>query len=250
MTIPVIVRRELHGLCVSPLAWAVLAAAVFIVAWIFLVQVDAFLAVQPRLKVLENAPGLTALVAVPVLRAAGGVALLLVPVLTMRTFSAELQSGSFDLLQSSPAGTLSIVLGKYLALLGFLGLLLALVSAMPLTLLAGGQLDLGHLAAAVLGVALLLGCFAALGLFISTLTTQPAMAAAMTYGLLLLLWLFGSGSAGGSLGAFLEWGSLRTHLNTFLQGLVRSSDLLFYPLASCTALALAVRRLELRRTEG
>jgi len=250
MSILVIARRDLRSLFLSPLAWAALAAAVFVLAWIFLVQVDAFVALQSRLKGLQSAPGVTALVAVPVLRAAAGVALLLVPVLTMRSLSSELQSGSFDLLLSSPAGTLSIILGKYLALLGFLALFLALVGAMPLTLLEGAKLDLGHFAAAVLGLALLLACFAALGLFVSSLTAQPAMAAVMTYGLLLLLWLFGSDSAAGSLGAILEWVSLRSHLETLLQGLVRTSDLFFYLLASCTALALAIRRLELRRTEG
>jgi ABC-2 type transport system permease protein len=232
----VIAGRELRGLFLSPLAWTLLAAMSFIMAWIFLVQLDAFQLIQPRLKGLESPPGLTALVAVPVLR--------------VRTFSAELQSGSFDLLRSSPAGTSAIVAGKYLALLVFLAAMLAIVTAMPLSLLAGSHLDPGLLAAAVTGVALLLAGCAALGLFVSTLSSQPAMAAVMSYGLLLLLWLFGSDSDRGSLGAVLDWLSLRTHLETLLRGLVHLSDLLYYLLCIGTALALTVRRLELRRTEG
>jgi len=246
----VIAGRELRGLFLSPLAWTLLAAMSFIMAWIFLVQLDAFQLIQPRLKGLESPPGLTALVAVPVLRAAAGISLLVVPLLTMRTFSAELQSGSFDLLRSSPAGTSAIVAGKYLALLVFLAAMLAIVTAMPLSLLAGSHLDPGLLAAAVTGVALLLAGCAALGLFVSTLSSQPAMAAVMSYGLLLLLWLFGSDSDRGSLGAVLDWLSLRTHLETLLRGLVHLSDLLYYLLCIGTALALTVRRLELRRTEG
>jgi len=247
----VIARRELLSLFLSPLAWVLLAITGFILAWIFLVQIDAFQLVQPRLKGLEGAPGLTQLVAAPTLRSAGGLVLLVLPLLTMRLLSGELRSGTFDLLQSSPVGTSGIVLGKFLGLMGFLAVLLALLAAMPLSLLAGGRLDLGQLAAGLLGLGLMLASFGAIGLFLSSLTAQPTVAAVLTYAALVFLGIVHlAAGAEGEGSELFRWISPQAHLEPLLGGNVRSGDLIFYLLAIATSLALAIRRLELRRTEG
>jgi ABC-2 type transport system permease protein len=247
----VIARRELYALFLSPMAWAVLAVVTFILGWIFLVQVDAFMVVQSRLPSLEGAPGLTDLVAAPLFGTGAGVVLLIMPLLTMRLFAEERRSGTFDLLQSSPVSTLAIVLGKYLALLGFLALVLALIAAMPLSLLVGGALDGGQLAAGLLGVALMLASFAAVGLFISSLTAQPGVAAVLTYGVLLFFLIVQAAAKGEQDGGGLfEWLSMQAHFAHLLEGLVRTGDLVFYVLLTAAALTLCVRRLELMRTEG
>jgi ABC-2 type transport system permease protein len=61
--IRVIASRELRSLFLSPLAWSVLGVLQLVLAWVFLVQVDTFMQIQPRLAALEGAPGLTDLVA-------------------------------------------------------------------------------------------------------------------------------------------------------------------------------------------
>jgi ABC-2 type transport system permease protein len=207
--------------------------------------------VQPRLKALEGAPGLTDLVAAPLLGTAAGITLLVTPLLTMRLFAEERRSGTFDLLQSSPVSALAVVAGKYIALLAFMALILTLAAAMPLSLLAGGDLDLGQLGAGVLGLGLMLASFAAIGLFVSTLTAQPGVAAVVTYGVLLFFLIVhaaGSGAEDGS--AVFRLLSLQAHLANLLEGLVRTGDLAFYLLLVAVSLTLAVRRLELLRTEG
>ena len=60
-----IAARELRSLFLSPLAWAVLAVVQFILAYIFLTQVDNYLAWQPRLAAVEGAPGVADLVIAP-----------------------------------------------------------------------------------------------------------------------------------------------------------------------------------------
>lgn len=246
-----IAGRELRSLFLSPLAWSLLAVTQFILAWSFLVQIEGFQAVQPRLLGLEGAPGLTDLVATPLLGTAAGVMLLLIPLLSMRLISEEYRSGSFALLLSSPISMTQIVLGKYLGLLGLLAIMLLLTAAMPLSLFIGGSLDLGKLAAGLLGLGLLLAAISAIGLFVSTLTPQPAVAAVGTYGLVLFLWMInlatGADGAGSTLFA---WLSLTTHFERLASGLVRGSDLAYYLLLIITFLLLAIRRLDSCRLQS
>lgn len=244
-----IATRELRSLFLSPLAWSLLAVTQFILAWLFLVQMDSFLQIQPRLAGMEGAPGLTDLVAAPLLGDAAIIVLLLVPVLSMRLISEELRSGTFSLLLSAPASMTQIVLGKYLGLLGMLAVILLLTAAMPLSLLVGGALDLGKLAAGLLGLGLVLAASAAVGLFMSSLSPQPAIAAVGTYGLLLFLWLINlAAGAEGEGSALFAWLSMATHFERLLSGLVRSSDLIYYLLFIVGFLILSIRRLDGLRT--
>ncbi|MEW7979313.1 MAG: ABC transporter permease subunit [Candidatus Sedimenticola endophacoides] len=241
-----IARRELRALFHSPLVWVLAGVLQLLGAWLFLVQLEEYLQVQSRLATLENPPGVTDLVLTPLLEALAGLALLVVPLLTMRTLSEEFRDGTIDLLLSSPLRMGQIVLGKYLALLSLLSLLLAL---MPLSLLLGGEIDTGRLASGLLGLLLLLGCCAGIGIYLSSLTRQPAVAAISTYGALLFLWIVNlAGGEGG--GPLFDWLSLSCHYRRLLDGLVFSSDIAYYLLVTGVSLTLAGRRLESRRLQG
>jgi ABC-2 type transport system permease protein len=240
--------RELRSLFLSPLAWTLLGVMQLILAWLFLVQIEQYLQVQPRLATLANAPGITDLVVLPLLDSAAIVIMLLIPLLSMRLISEEYRSHSFSLLLSAPLPLNRIVLGKYLALLTLLGAMLLLTALMPLSLLLGGQLDLGKLAAGLLGLGLELALFGAIGLFISSLTARPAVAAAGTYGLLLFLWIIDlAAGSGGEGSALFSWLSPTHHYHQLLSGLVSSADLLYFLLLSSAFLFLTVHRLERRR---
>lgn len=240
-----IAARELRSLFLSPLAWTLLAVAQGLLAWIFLILMNDFRELQGRLVGLDNAPGVTDLVAAPLLRVAAWVLLLLTPLLTMRLFSEERRSRTLDLLLAAPVGASAIVLGKYLGVLTFLLSGVALVALMPLSLAAGATLDFGKLLAGLLGLSLLVASFAAAGLYLSTLTAQPVAAAAATLGLLSLLWTvdatgIGQETTGGSLFGYL---SLLRHTDALLLGLFDSADVAYYLLFSMAFLGLAIRRL-------
>jgi ABC-2 type transport system permease protein len=244
-----ILLRELRSLFLSPLAWVLLGVMQLILAWLFLVQMEQFLQIQPRLAKLAAAPGVTDLVAIPLLDSASLIIMLLIPLLSMRLFSEEYRNNTFRLLLSAPVTLTRIVLGKYLALLALLLIMLLLTALMPLSLLMGSELDLGKLTAALLGLGLELALFGAIGLFLSSLTERPAVAAAGTYGLLLFLWILNmaAGSEGqGS--ALFNWISPAAHFRSLLSGLVQSSDLLYFVLLTTAFLLLTVHRLEGRRT--
>jgi ABC-2 type transport system permease protein len=245
-----IAGRELRSLFLSPLAWAILAVVQLLLAYLYLVQIEAFMLLQPRLLGLEGAPGLTDIVVAPLLGNTAVILLLVVPLLTMRLVSEEYRNRTLSLLLSAPVSMTDIVLGKYLGLLGFLFLMLGMIALMPLALLAGGSLDLGKLAAGLLGLALLLASFAAAGLFMSTLTAQPTVAAISTFGLLLLLWIIDwAGSAGTQASELFSYLSLVRHYESLLSGLFNSADVAYYALFTLTFLVLSIRRLDAQRLQ-
>ncbi|MFN3786155.1 MAG: ABC transporter permease subunit, partial [Thiothrix sp.] len=183
-----IASTELRRMFVSPLAWSILAVVLFILAWVFLLAVSEYLTfVKPQLAALEDPPGVSDLVVPTLYLWAGFIMLAVMPLLTMRQFAEERMNQTLPLLTSAPLSTLQIVLGKYLGLLLFVLLMVGLLTLMPLSLAPFTSLDWGMLAAAVVGLVLLLASFAAAGLFLSVLARQPVIAAVTTFGLLLFL---------------------------------------------------------------
>ena len=250
MTILAIAARELRSLFVSPLAWAMLAVAQGLLAWLFLIQIDVFVQLQPKLAAAPGAPGVTDLVAAPLLAYAAVVLLFLVPLLSMRLLSEEYRSGSIRLLLSSPLSSTEIVLGKYLGLLGFLALIWLMTALMPMALYAGTSLDPGKLSAGLLGLALTLAAMGAVGLYLSSLFRQPATAAVMAFGVLLFLWIADHAGRPTEESGLFDWISLSVHYEFLLRGLVRSSGLIYFLLLILTPLILAVHRLERLRQGG
>ncbi len=103
---------------------------------------------------------------------------LYVPLLTMGLVSREFQSGSIKLLLSSPVKIKEIVLGKYIAMMTY-GIIF--IAILCLYILAGyysiKSLDLGLLASGLIGIYLLFCAYAAIGLFMSCLTSYQVVAA-------------------------------------------------------------------------
>ena len=242
--------HELRSLFLSPLAWVILAVVQFILAWTFLGQLDIYLGVQAQLAALEQPPGITELLVSPLYGTASFLMLLVIPLLSMRLISEERRARTLPLLFSAPISLSSIILGKYLGLMGFLSIMLLITTLMPLSLLGAGDLDFGLLAANLLGLLLLLAAFAAASLYISTLTSQPVVAAIGSFGLLLLLWIIEwSGAAVPGNSNVLAWFSLQGHAQPLLQGLVDSRDIAFFLLFITTFILLAIRRLDADRLQ-
>jgi len=244
-----IAGRELRSLFLSPMAWAILAVVSGICAWFFLSYLDFFLQIQPRLAAVPGGPGAADIVVAPLFSTAATVLLLVVPLLTMRLISEERRAQTLPLLLSAPVSMTEIVLGKFLGVLGFVLVMLLLIAAMPLSLLAGGTLDLGLWAAGVLGLLLLLASFCSIGLYLSTLTAQPVVAAVSTFGLLLLLWILNLAGTGADNKGLLDYLSLMSHFQPLLRGIFSSTDIVYYLLLIGTFLVLSVRRLDADRLQ-
>ena len=99
-----------------------------------------------------------------------------IPAITMRLFSEELRSGSHEILMTLPTTPMEIMLGKYLASLGFVVLMLAPTLSYSVFVSMLGDLDWGPVIGGYLGAVLLAAAFCALGLFASSLTKNQIIA--------------------------------------------------------------------------
>ncbi|MDH5184918.1 MAG: ABC transporter permease subunit [Gammaproteobacteria bacterium] len=253
MNIFTLASRELRSLFLSPLAWSILAVVQFLYAYLFMGRLEGFLQIQARLSLMEKAPDVTELVIIPVFANIATILLLVIPLLTMRLISEERRSRSLSLLLSAPLSMSEIILGKYLGLLGFILCLLLLLLLTPLSLLGSGSLDFGLLFSAWLALLLLAAAFAAAGLFMSSLTQYPTLAAITSFGLLLLLWLFNMaannvGDDGST--SVLAYLSLLTHYENLIRGVINSADILYYLLFITGFLVLSIRRLDGERLQA
>lgn len=243
-----IAARELKALFLSPLAWSILAVVQFILAYLFLAQIDTYMMFAPQLAGREDAPGVTDVIVAPLFGNAAVILLLVAPLITMRVLSEEKRSRTLSLLMSAPVSMTEIVLGKYLGVLGFFLVLLGLLALMALSLLAGTTLDYGKLVSGLLGLALLIGAFAAAGLYMSSLTEQPTIAAVSSFGLLLLLWIINwAGGSGEQVSGVFTYLSLVGHYDSLLKGLFNSTDVIYYLLFILAFLVLSIQRLDANR---
>lgn len=246
MMVFTLAQRELRSLFLSPLAWSILATVQFIMAYLFMSQLQEFLLIQSKLATIENAPGVTELVIVPLYGSAAFIMMLVTPLLTMRIISEERRNRSLALLMSAPVSMTEIIIGKYLGILGFAAIMIFMMTLMPLSLYFGGTLDGGLLFTIVLGISLLIAAFISIGVYMSSLTAQPTIAAMSTFGVLLMLWIidWAGGKADASASALLEYFSMLRHFEAFTKGLFSSSDFIYYLLFISLFLILSIRRLD------
>ncbi|MCW9024632.1 MAG: ABC transporter permease [Gammaproteobacteria bacterium] len=252
MMILTLAQRELRSLFLSPLAWSILAIVQFILAYLFLSQLNEFIILQPQLKMIDNAPGATELIIAPLYGSAAFIMMMVIPLLTMRLISEERRNKSLALLLSAPVSMSEIIIGKFLGIMGFLLLMTALISIMPVALLTAGSIDLGLLSAMILGLVLLLAGFTALGLYMSTLTLQPTVAAVSTFGALLLLWIVdwaGDKVGHESASGLLSYLSMLRHFESLGKGVFNSSDIIYYLLFITVFIVLSIRRLDADRLQ-
>lgn len=243
-----IARHEWRRLLAQPFAWTIAAVVLALMAWQFLLALQAFVDLAPKLGGLKDAPGVTDLVAIPLLRSLSNLLLALVPLVTMRAFAGERRAATLPLLLASGVGNPAIVLGKFAGALCYVLVLIGLVAAMPLALASGTVLDFGKIAAALLGLALFATALTGIGVLCSAWAAQPALAAAAAFAVSALLAVVDAGARlQGIANSGINYLALPTHLETFFRGIVASVDIGYFVLVAAVALALATRRLDTLR---
>lgn len=240
----VIARREFSAMFASPLAWVILAVIQTILGYLFLTNLDNYFLLQPQLAQLENTPGVTDLVATPLMQVAAVILLMVMPLLTMRSIAEEKRNRTLSLLISAPLGMSEIVLGKFCGLMLFVVVLVSMLMLMPLSLYLGTSPDGGKLLSIYLGMLLLLASFTAIGLYLSSLTENQTIAAISTFGVLLMLWIIDSFSNEHSLISYL---SILQHHQSMLQGVFDTGDIGYYLLLITGFLGLTIRQLDRER---
>jgi len=157
----------------------------------------------------------------------------IVPFLTMRLIAEERRGNTFELLMANPISPAQITLGKYLAALVQIAVMVLLVGIYPLLVdayaIEGGP-EWASVATGMLGLFLLGAAFCAVGLFISALTDSQVVAAAITFCALLLLWVVGWAAAdnSGATREVLEAMSAIEHIRSFTRGVIDLQDTVYY----------------------
>ncbi len=100
----------------------------------------------------------------------------IVPMITMRLFSEEYNVGSYEILVTMPVTDRDIILGKFLAALAFIAVMLLPTVSYAISVSLLGDLDWGPVIGGYVGALLLGAAFCAVGLFASALTKNQIIA--------------------------------------------------------------------------
>jgi ABC-2 type transport system permease protein len=239
-----ICRRELVAMCGGPLAWVLGTVFLLLTGYFFYSDLALFVLVGGA----NQARGLWRFVFLDFRL----VALLVLPLLTMRLFAEERKLGTLELFFTYPVRDRDLLLGKFLAALVIWVAMLAGTLVGPLVLHALHPFAPGPLLAGYLGLLLLGIAFIACGLAASTLTENQVVAAMLTYGVLVFSWFatWNEAAIGDRIAPVLLQLSLFDRFYGFAQGVIDSRDVVFLLAVSVLFLFLALRSLGARAWRG
>lgn len=242
-----VARRELLSRLRSPFAWVVAGTWLALQGLMFTLILGVYLRASRDGGEWEeeSLPLLSGLID-PLYSSQSLLLLLFMPLLTMNLLAGEQRGGTLPLLLSSPLSTLSVVLGKWLALLAYVSGLLFVGGALaPITMIWFGEPPLMPMLGAGLGLLLLAGALGALGLLASSLSGSQLVAAVVTWTTSLGLWMLAVLETGdGPAAALARHGSLLVHVRSFGQGLILGADVAWLLAFAALGLLIAWQRLE------
>ena len=173
----------------------------------------------------------------------------IIPAVTMRLFAEEKRTGTLELLITMPVRDRDVVIGKFLATLGLIGVLLLLTLSYPLFVGRLGNLDFGPIAVGYLGLLLEASAGIAIGLYFSSLTENQIVAFMLTFTVLLGLFTvdYLGAAVGGLLGDAFAFVSFQRRLAPFGRGLLDLRHVTYFVSVAAFFLMLTTRQLESRK---
>ncbi len=250
-----IFKKEVGTYFLSPIAYVVITIFLVLSGYFFYSSVAYYSLIS--LQAVQNPYMVSGLnvtedLISPVFANIGIIAMLIIPMLTMRLFSEEKKSGTIELLFTYPLRDLDILLGKFFAAVLVYLIPIAITFAYIIFIRNLTQFPIGPILAGYLGLILMGTAFIALGILISSTTENQIVAAITTFGLLLLLWVIGWASSftGPILGKILTEISLIKHFQNFSKGVIDIRDIIFYLSFTFYGLFLTCRVLESKRWRG
>ena len=229
----IIAKRELKSYFSSPIAYIILAIFAVVVGYFFYSATAVFVqySMQAMMQGGQAPPmNVNDFIVRPMLGNVSVFVLFLIPMITMRLFAEEKRSGTIELLLTSPLRDIEIILGKLLAALLLYVCMLGISALNILFLFLHGQPDWRPLVIGYLGLLLMGSAFLALGAFLSTLTRNQIVAASLTFGLFLLLFVLDwvSSYSTGPVGKVIAYLSITSHFESFSKGVIDLKDAVYY----------------------
>jgi ABC-2 type transport system permease protein len=231
----VISKREIRTYFNSPIAYIVVTVFTIITGYLFFTQL--FIEKQADMRGLFGV--------MPLLF------MFLVPAITMRLLAEEKGSGTLELLITMPVRDWEIVVGKFLAALALICTALALTLVFALTVKSMGPLDKGPTIGGYIGLVLMGGAYASIGLMASSYTRNQIVAFIVSFAICFALYLLGriSQFVPESLQALFSFLSIDTHFENISRGVIDTRDVIYYVSVMAVCLLLATVSLESRKWE-
>ncbi len=245
----IVARKELKGYFASPIAYIVLAIFAVIYGFFFYSASALFVDYSMRSMMQRGFTppvNLNDFVIRPLLSNVSVIILFLMPMITMRLFAEEKRSGTIELLLTSPLRDVEVILGKWFGAF-LLYLCLLAISALNMAFLfIHGQPDWRALLVGYLGLMLMGAAFLGLGSFISTLTRNQIVAAAVTFGLFLMLWVLDwvSSYSFSTFSKGVAYLSITSHFEPFAKGVIELKDVVYYLSVIFLGVFLTLRSME------
>jgi len=216
MQLLAIIKKELRSYFNSPLAYIIIA--VFLVVMNFLFFKSFFIAGQASMRAYFGLlPWLF---------------LIIIPAITMRQWAEEKKLGTTELLYTWPIKEYQPVIGKFLASLAFVAIILLLTLSVPISIKLMGNLDLGVVAANYLASLLLAGAFLSIGLWISSLTDNQIIAFIVSIAASFAVFIIGETIITAFLplwlAPFVNFLGLNSHFASITRGVIDSRDIIYY----------------------
>ena len=249
--------KELRSYFQSPVAYIVIAVFLVISGIIFSLRFSMFY--QQSLEISRNpylmqqySLNVTEHVLQPMLFTLNFLSLLMIPMLTMRTFAEDKKTGTIELLFTYPVRDIEVALSKFFACIAVYACIVGLTLLYPAFVARFAEIEIASIALGYGGLLLSGAAFVALGIFISSLTENQIVAVAASYGLLLMFWLLGAAEnlMPPPYNVVLTDLSLFIHLEDFGSGVLDSHDLLYYLMFTAFFMFLTLRSLEVAKWKG
>ncbi len=227
-----IARRELDAYFATPVGWLCLCGFVAIMGFFFALMVSGYAYQSTQMAMNPYAEGFNINeYLLPDLFGNNSVIMLfLCPLLSMHLFAKDRDKRSFELLMSAPITSAEIVLGKYLGALGFLAAMMASTLHLVAILYWLGTPDAGVLLSSYLALFVIGALFLAVGMFVSSLTNEQLVAAVLSFGILLGLWVlsWADAFADQSWVKAITYVSMLSHQSDLSKGLLHLKDLVYF----------------------
>ncbi|MEI6614108.1 MAG: ABC transporter permease subunit [Chrysiogenales bacterium] len=217
-----ILVKELKSYFIAPIAYIVIAIFLLITGWFFFSTF--FLYNQASLR---NFFGLLPLIFS-----------FIIPAVTMRLFSEEINIGSYEILMTLPLTFTEVIVGKFLAAVAFVMIMLLPTLSYTITIAMLGKLDLGPIIGGYIGAILLGALFSAIGLLASALTRNQIIAFIIGMSVCFALTLIDKMLffLPESLLGVMENIGADFHFQNIAKGIIDSRDILYFVSASFVAL--------------
>ncbi len=229
----IIMKKELMSYYTTPIAYIVITVFLITTGWLFFANF--FLNKQAELiEFFELLPYVFACI---------------IPAVTMRLFSEEKHTGSFEILMTLPVSLYDVVLGKLFAGIVFTASMLAPTLLYVITVIIVGSPDIGPIIGGYFGAVLLGGAFSSIGIFASSLTKNQIIAFIIG---VLICWVLSlinkfSFILPSSLVNFLVNFGAEYHFKNFTRGIINSRDIIYFLSVMTIGLIGTVQILEERR---